>query len=489
MKTFLIFPHQLFEHMDCERAVLVEDELFFSQYPFHKQKIVLHRASMKYYQHFLLAQGIEVHYLENQPYGKLEGVFNWLTSKKISQVHVFEPNDYLLERRLKRYSQKYGIELVVEPSAGFLSSAQEVLDMLGKKKSYLMGSFYILQRKRLGVLLTQTGEPQGGKWSFDTENRKKAPKNLSPPPMPDFDNQFVQEAIQYTEKRFPHHLGEVRVFPYPTTHEQARSQLQFFIDKKLALFGDYEDAMLKDEPLLYHSVLTPPLNTGLLTPGQVLSAALQANDASPLPLNSLEGFVRQVIGWREFMRAVYLKEGTHQRLSNFWQHSRKMPSAFYSGQTGIAPIDHCIHKLLKTGYLHHIERLMVLGAFMNLCEIEPDEVYRWFMELFVDAYDWVMVPNVYGMSQYADGGLITTKPYICGSNYILKMSDYPAGEWCEIWDALYWRFVYKHLEVFAKNPRMSMMAVSVKRMPPEKLEKHLHTAEAYLERLFKYTIN
>jgi deoxyribodipyrimidine photolyase-related protein len=483
METFLIFPHQLFEPLQCPRVILVEDELFFSQYPFHKQKLVLHRASMKYYAKWLESKQIEVHYLENKDFGSLSRVFLWLKNQNVFDLSVYEPSDYLLERRLLRLSVSFGVKLRFCKNPGFLSDSEESVSLLGAKKSYLMGSFYISQRKRLGILLDEKGEPQGGKWSFDTENRKKAPKNLVVAPEEKFSNSYVEEAIEYVERRFPKHFGQAKPFGYPTTHAQARQQLNFFVEKKLSLFGDYEDAMLMSQPLLNHSVLTPALNIGLLTPAQVIEAVLEQHKKKPIPLNSLEGFIRQVIGWREFIRGIYQKIGVQQRLSNFWKHERKMPQAFYSGQTGIEPVDHCIKKLLKTGYLHHIERLMVLGAFMNLCEIDPNDVYQWFMELFIDAYDWVMVPNVYGMSQYADGGLITTKPYICGSNYILKMSDYPSGKWCEIWDALYWRFVYKHESVFAKNPRMSVMAIALKKMNPDKLEAHISKAEEYLASL------
>lgn len=222
------------------------------------------------------------------------------------------------------------------------------------------------------------------------------------------------------------------------------------------------------------------LNVGMLSPSEVITAALERED--DIPLNSLEGFVRQIIGWREFVRLVYLRRGRIQRTRNFWSFQRPMPAAFYSGTTGIDPVDATIRRVLQTGYCHHIERLMVLGNFMLLCEIHPDAVYQWFMELFIDAYDWVMVPNVYGMSQFADGGLMTTKPYISGSSYLLRMSDYKKGPWCQVWDALYWRFINKHSGFFARNPRMSVMVRSLDRMK-SKIEAHCRIAEAFLERL------
>jgi len=233
---------------------------------------------------------------------------------------------------------------------------------------------------------------------------------------------------------------------------------------------------------LFHSVLTPALNTGLISPQEVVDAAIARSEQ--VPLNSLEGFVRQIVGWREYMRGVYRRFGRRQRTSNFWQHTQSMPSAMYRGTTGIEPVDTIIRRVLKHAYCHHIERLMILGNFMLLCEIHPDAIYQWFMELFIDSYDWVMVPNVYGMSQHADGGLITTKPYISGSGYVLKMSRFGKGPWCPIWDALYWRFINKHREFFGSNPRMSIMVAQCDRMG-ERLNGHLRTAESFLTQLHR----
>ena len=190
--------------------------------------------------------------------------------------------------------------------------------------------------------------------------------------------------------------------------------------------------------------------------------------------------MRQILGWREFIRAVYMREGSRQRTTNYWRFSRKIPPSMWDGTTGIGPVDTVIRKALRTGYCHHIERLMVLGNFMVLCEFDPDEVYRWFMEMFVDAYDWVMVPNVYGMTQYADGGLMTTKPYISGSNYLLKMSDFEKGEWQTVWDGLFWRFMHTQRDFFLQNPRLGMLIKTFDKMDMAKRQAHLDAAEGFL---------
>ncbi len=277
--------------------------------------------------------------------------------------------------------------------------------------------------------------------------------------------------------------GSIERLIYPTDPEQARRWLGIFLQERFTHFGAYEDAILTGENSLWHSVLTPMLNTGILTPEAVVDAAVSEAQAHGIPLNSLEGFVRQVIGWREFMRATYEDLGVTMRTRNHWGHTRPMPPQFYDGTTGIPPVDDAIQRILETGYCHHIERLMVLGGFFFLCEIRPDDIYRWFMEMFVDSYDWVMVPNVYAMSQHADGGLITTKPYFSGSAYVRKMSNHPKGEWTAVWDGLYWRWILDHADGRAKNPRWAMMCAMARKMAPEKVEEHRANAEAFLQTL------
>ena len=231
-----------------------------------------------------------------------------------------------------------------------------------------------------------------------------------------------------------------------------------------------------------HSLLSPLINSGLLSPNLVIEKAIFYYKNKDIPLNSVEGFIRQVIGWREFIRGVYIAKGVQERTTNFWNFNKKISANFYSGTTGILPIDETIKKINETGYCHHIERLMVLGNFMVLCEFDPDEVYKWFMEMFIDSYDWVMVPNVYGMSQFSDGGLMSTKPYISSSNYLLKMSNYKKGDWQLKWDGLFWRFMDKHREFFLKNPRMRMLISTFDKMNSEKKSNLLNEAERFLEK-------
>lgn len=225
------------------------------------------------------------------------------------------------------------------------------------------------------------------------------------------------------------------------------------------------------------------MNVGLIDPKKGLEISIAFAKKENIPINSTEGFIRQVIGWREFIRGMYETKGSYSRNKNFWEFDRKIPKSFYDGTTGIKPIDQTIRKILETGYCHHIERLMVLGNFMLLCEFDPNEVYQWFMELFIDSYDWVMVPNVYGMCLFADGGTFATKPYIGGSNYIKKMSNYEKGDWEKIWDGLFWSFVIKHQEFFSKNPRTKMLLFSLNKMNENQKQAHLDTSNKFLSNL------
>jgi deoxyribodipyrimidine photolyase-related protein len=253
------------------------------------------------------------------------------------------------------------------------------------------------------------------------------------------------------------------VFKVDTSHKEAEIYLDTFIKERLEHFGDYEDAIAPHVSHGNHSELSPYLNIGLLTPEQVIDAVLFAYKKGSVSLNNVEGFIRQVIGWREFMRALYEDYGTVMRKRNFFNHTKAIDRLFWDGNTGNVVIDTTLSKVFKRAYAHHIERLMILGNYMLLAEYNPDEVYEWFMTFFIDAYDWVMVPNVYGMSQYADGGIFATKPYICASNYIIKMSTYKKdGIWDTWFDDAFWTFIRKHKDIFSKNPRFKML-LSAKR--------------------------
>jgi deoxyribodipyrimidine photolyase-related protein len=490
MEYSIIFPHQLFENsplpLKTTKVLLIEEHLFFNLYKFHKQKICWQRASMRCYADFLTENGIESEYVSAQEdISDIRKIIEILAAREIKKIHYIECSDNWLEKRIYQSAQKFGIELRVYDSPLFLNTKTEIQTYFKERKKFFQTDFYIDQRKKRNILV-QNKKPVGGRWTFDTENRLKYPKDKIPPPLELPENDiYFKEALTYTKKYFSDNYGNLNqdCF-YPHSHEAAKKWLDNFLEYRLWEFGPYEDAIAKNQNFLHHSLLSPLLNSGLLTPEYVIEQTLEYHSQNPtIGLNSLEGFIRQITGWREFIRAVYELRGTEERNKNFWNFKSKIPESFWRGETNIPPLDNVIKKVLENAYCHHIERLMVLGNFMLLCEFDPDEVYRWFMELFIDAYDWVMVPNVYGMSQFSDGGLLATKPYISGSNYLLKMSDFPKGEWQNIWDALFWRFMHVHRDFFLKNPRLGMLVHSFDKMPELKRKKLLEEADNFLSEL------
>ena len=494
-KCILVFPNQLFaDHPGLReeacQVLLVEEPLFFGdpEYPatFHKQKLWYHRATMARFCDKLRRAGHEVRHVSYEADAHLLGVLMAeLAADGVTEVDCCDPVDFVLERRLRRACDGAGVGLNFLENPGFLNSPSDNTQWSNGRKRWFMAEFYKYQRRRLDVMM-EGDAPAGGQWSFDEDNRKKVPAKMlgAIPALPEVPRDPRDlEARDSVSAEFGDNYGSLEDLIYPTCHEDAARWLDSFLVERFDRFGDYEDAIVKGESWLWHGVLTPMLNTGLLTPQQVLDAVLAHAETHDVPINSLEGFVRQIIGWREFMRATYEDLGVRMRTTNHWGHERKMPASFYDGTTGIGPIDDVIQRVLRTGYCHHIERLMVLGGFMFLCEIDPDDVYRWFMEMFIDSYDWVMVPNTYAMSQHADGGLITTKPYFSGSNYIRKMSNWKDGEWARAWDGLYWRFIWKHRETLSGNPRWAMMCRTVEKMDPDKRETHLANAATFLRSL------
>lgn len=462
---FFLFPHQLFRNVAPlvgKRVFLIEESLFFRQYAFHLQKIILHRASMKAYEAYLQNSGIDVVYVEDE---------RELWTLANDSIELYDVVDFDLQKKLKQTFAN----LTIHPNPNFLNV---------QKSENLLHTFYIKRRKELALFVDAQGKPEGGKWSLDAQNRKKIPKNTKLPTTLCFDNPFIQEAKLYARKFET--VGSCEDFYYPTTFEEAKIVLHNFLHHKFASFGDYQDAIVHNEHFLFHSNISSALNIGLLDLHDVIE---EVAAFKWVPFNAKEGFVRQIIGWREFMLCVYKERSVSLRNSNFFGFKNKMPKSILEAKSALLPLDSTIKKVLQSAYAHHIERLMVLGNLFVLLEIEPNEVYEYFMRHFIDAYDWVMVGNVYGMSGFSDGGTFTTKPYIASSNYILKMSDYPKGEWCEVVDALYWSFLERHGETFGTNPRMQMQLSLLEKMPKEKRSHHREVARKFKASLGMYDLN
>jgi deoxyribodipyrimidine photolyase-related protein len=461
-----LFPAQYLPPADSTSIFMAEDIGLCTYEKHHQQKIVLFLAAMRAYADDLRALGYRVHYLkldgsDLRPFEvKLVAEMNRLGE---SCLQHFEIEDKAVEQRLVRSSETNGFDRTELASPMFTCSRADFAAFVKKSTRPRMADFYKWQRRQLAILVDETGVPAGGRWSFDTENRRRLPRNVTTPsiiwPQPD---QHVDDVIEIVERTFPDHPGRAREFRWPTTRKQALNWLDDFVEQRLANFGPYEDAITLRSETLFHSLLSPYLNLGLLTPEEVLKKVLES--AVDVPLQSLEGFVRQLVGWREFVRGIYRHFSQRQEDSNFWRHS----------------LDHAVHTARSYGWAHHIQRLMVLGNLMTLCEIRPKTAHRWFMEMFVDSSEWVMGPNVFGMGLFSDGGIFSTKPYICGSNYLLKMSDYSRGPWCDTVDGLYWRFIDKHRDFFAGNPRLALMPRALDRLDDNRKQRIYNAAEQFI---------
>ena len=487
MDYSIIFPNQLFKNSELlsnsKKIILVEEFLFFKHYKFHKQKILFHRMSMKSYKLFLEENGYDVRYIESTESNS--DIRELIETLDINKIKIYNPVDNWLSKRISQSCSKKNIQIETYENPLFINNNDDLNTFFRTdKKKFFQTAFYKQQRIKMDIMMI-SDKPEGGKWTYDDQNREKYPKDKTPPKI-DFPekNQLYFESIDYVNKNFGDNFGLINdEILYPYDFNTANNWLDNFLKTRFYEFGPYEDAVLKEKSILNHSVLSPLINVGLINPRDLIKKILSFYYENNIPINSTEGFIRQIIGWREFIRGVYISKGTEERNKNFWNFKRKIPKSFYDGTTGIEPVDDTIKKINESGYANHIERLMIIGNFMLLCEFDPDEVYKWFMELFIDSYDWVMVPNVYGMSQFADGGLMSTKPYISGSSYVLKMSNYKKGDWCPIWDSLFWNFIDKKRDFFTTNPRMRMLVSSFDRMNIEKKELLIKTANDFIEDL------
>lgn len=475
MNLMLVLGNQLFslkylEQLKIDKRsntfFMREDRELASYYRFHKHKIIFFFAAMRAYRDELIEEGFKVHYEE---YGQDElsyerSLKKFIQQKSIRSAVSYEIEDKFFESRIEKLFETSNIPLKTLRSPMFLTSRKQFKTYLSSVKKPFMKSFYETQRRRLNILM-DGDKPTGGVWSFDTENRLPLKKGQKTPELPQIKfSKDLQKVIELVDSEFFDHPGDGQNFWLPVDRKGAQEWLRIFLQERLYDFGPYEDAIPQHSEFVFHSVLTPFLNCGLLTPREVVAKAIQYSKSHDVPLASLEGFIRQIIGWREFVRGIYQNFDQKQKQLNYWHHHNRLSEVWYKGGSGVPPLDETIRRVVKRGYAHHIERLMVVGSLMVLLEIHPEEAHRWFMEMFVDSSDWVMGPNVFGMALFSDGGIFATKPYICGSNYLRKMGGYSKGEWCDGVDGLYWGFVRKHHDFFMANPRLSMIAKNAEKI-------------------------
>jgi deoxyribodipyrimidine photolyase-related protein len=442
-------------------VLLIESRGMCRRYRFHQQKLFFLLTAMREFADEVRGLGRTVHQVtfDDAADDWFEALGRLCRSHRIDHLVAMRQNDRGPQRRLEQWCERTGIGLSVTPNTLFLTPAAEFRAWARDHDRLQLETFYRWQRRRLGILLEPGGEPVGGRWNYDADNRKPMPKGHRPPPValpvPSRHAPAVRDLVQ---RHFGDHPGRLDVHWLPTTRAQASDWLDDFIEHRFARFGDYEDAMAPGEPFLYHSALSPLLNVGLLHPRDVLRRALAAD----VPLAGKEGFVRQVIGWREFLFGLYHHLPAGWRDRNFFAHRRPLPDWWWTlDGAPEPPLADVLDRVRTYGYSHHIERLMVLGNYMLLAGYRPAEVYRWFMTMYVDAYEWVMVPNVIGMSQFADGGIdhggFATKPYISGSNYLQKMGRWWPGAAAakeSQWTPMYWDFLERHRDRLAGNHRL-----------------------------------
>ena len=461
MKSVLIlYPHQLFpveELPQVDSVIMVEDPLSFGtdqELParLHKQKIILIRAAMRRYaEEVLWPAGFKVDYIELDVFMQTTDLLEKV--RKFDRTIMFDPANETLTLRLLQARRDMGenapaIEFLATPN--FFLKEHEIRQYFAERHTHPFEEFYQWQRERFNILI-EDYKPVGGAWIIPSKAAKIGEQPLG---MRVFgDNKWVVDATKYVQEHFPNNPGS-ESFVWPTSHAEAADWLQNFLQNRLEGFGTHNDLIDSKSSWLHHSALSACLNLGLLSPQQVVTAALNRHAESPVSLDSLECFVRQILGWREYIRGISLVGGASLRQANPLKANRKLSSSWYDGTTGIPPFDDMVQKVLAKGYANHTERLFIAGTLMTICEIDPSDIHQWFSELFIDAQDWALTPNIYSLSQFADNSTLDGGPYICTSKALLDKSDYQRGEWCNVWDGLYWRFIEKHKATLKKTPKM-----------------------------------
>ena len=501
MRLILVLGDQLSDDLSALRianpsqdvVVMAEVMAEGTYVPHHPQKIALVLTAMRKFANRLRAQGFTVAYSrlddpETGPSIPAE-LLRRLAETGAQEIIATTPGDWRLFREL----QDMPLSPRLLPDDRFLCPPEVFAEWAGARKTLRMEWFYREMRRRTGLLM-ENGQPAGGQWNFDHDNRKRAKADLlRPSPLrfaPDAETDAVLDLVQ---ARFPSHFGQLRPFGWPTDRDQALQVLDHFISQSLPRFGDEQDAMLTDDPVLSHSLLSPCLNLGLLTPMEVCQRAEAAYQSGHAPLNAVEGFIRQIIGWREYMRGIWALQGPQYLTLNALGHSAPLPPAYWGGPTRMNCLSHAVNQTRDMAYAHHIQRLMITGNFALLAGVDPAQVHEWYLSVYIDAFEWVEAPNTLGMSQFADGGLLGSKPYVSSGAYIDRMSDYCGNCHYRVKDRtgpracpfnlLYWQFLDRHRARFKANPRMAQMYHTWDRMDQIHRQTVLSEAEAVLGRL------
>lgn len=477
-----------------DRILMVEvhEEATYVQH--HKKKIAFLFSAMRHYADKLKADGWAVDYVPLDTAANT-GSFAGEVRRAIARLNpericVCEPGEWRVLSDMRAWADTFGVPVDILPDTRFLCTHLEFQTWAGGRKQLRMEYFYREMRRKTGLLM-DGDQPEGGRWNFDSENRKPAKADLFMPQPVRVEPDFVTcEVLSLVERRFADHFGDLEPFWFAVTSEDAERSLEHFVSKCLALFGDYQDGMLRGEPFLYHSLLSLYINAGLLDPLDVCRRVERAYYEGDAPLNATEGFIRQIIGWREYVRGIYWLKMPDYAQENFFGNHRALPDFYWTGDTEMECLKEAITQTKKEAYAHHIQRLMVTGNFAMLAGIDPRAVHEWYLMVYADAFEWVELPNTLGMSQFADGGLLGSKPYAASGNYINKMSDYcrgcaydvkqKTGEGACPFNALYWHFLVRNRDKLETNPRLSHAFRTWRKMDAGKQQDYLDSAERFL---------
>ncbi|HEU5281967.1 MAG TPA: cryptochrome/photolyase family protein [Gammaproteobacteria bacterium] len=468
----------------------------------HKQKIAFVLSAMRHFSEALKENGIPVYYVkiddENNTQS-LDGELNRAIQHfKSTKIILTEPSEFRVKEKINRWVADGRVTFEIRDDTRFLCSHSEFQNWAKNKNQLRMEFFYREMRKKYNILLDDSGKPLGGKWNFDKENRNPIKKNIAFLKKPYFEkDDITQEILNLVEKMFPDHFGSLNNFHWATTREQALALLNHFIDYNLNNFGDFQDAMLADEAFIFHSVLSPYINFGLLNPLEICKQVEYAYREGRVKLNSAEGFIRQILGWREYVRGIYWLNMPSYENKNYLSAKNKLPDFYWNANTDMNCLHQAIHQTHEFAYSHHIQRLMITGNFALLCGIDPKMVCEWYLIVYADALDWVELPNTLGMSLYGDGGLMASKPYAASGKYIARMSNFcdgckydptlTVGEQACPFNFLYWDFAGRHEDKLKPNQRLAYTYANWKKMDPDIKKAIRKQAKAFLETLFGLT--
>lgn len=467
-----------------------------SRVRYHKQKLVLVFSAMRHFAQELRDASFRVGYVKLDQDDNSGSFFqelqNAIQRHVVDQVIVTASSNWKLWQQMQGWQEKLGIPVEIREDSRFFCSREEFATWAKDRKELRMEYFYRTMRRKTGWLM-DGDQPLGGQWNYDRENRKAIPRDVTIPTWRRFEpDSITREVMELVRVRFPNHFGELDSFGWGVTRREALVALEDFIQYSLPYFGDYQDAMKQGEDSLFHSTISPYINLGLLSPREVCEAALQAYQDGNAGLAAVEGFIRQILGWREFMRGVYWLHMPGYRNSNYFQATRPLPDFYWNGETEMRCLHEAIDATRRNAYAHHIQRLMLTGNFALLSGIDPAEVEGWYLSVYADAYEWVEMPNTLGMGLYADAGMVGSKPYAASGAYINRMSDYcqscvydpkiKLGERACPFNYLYWHFMMENEEKLKSNPRMAMPYRTLARMPDEQREQIKNQSRLFLEK-------